>query len=528
MCMAKLATDLMARMKNSRNKNMKKRNALLVRKQYGGEVELDPDTGELVRTKEPDFAKIKEATEHMKKRETMMEVIERQKNGEPEPKPEEKKVQPSQRSLRKKKEDELQIIDSKFLLFIPFTKVEKKKGKLIVSGIATKQEIDLDGDIMMIDAVKDAMPDYMEFNNIREMHTLSAVGKMTDHEFIEDEKSLYITTEIIDPIAIKKVEEEVYKGFSLGGQIIDAEMLEGVTPDGIPLRFRITEIKIIEISLVDRPASPSAMIDAVKASKLNFTPDHAFVFKSPKSLTTKRKGGKVGSNPQENKYAQVSFSTSLLTKLKAMSKTTTVEDVTNAALVELAKSHDLDLTKMEGSKELDAKDIAELIQFGVSQGMAYAKSEDATDEGEEEAEGEDNGASEAAEGGDESTDEGESSDEGEESDEGGEAAGDEDESSDDSEGEGEAEAKADEGGESTDEGEGEGEKPLKKKKKKVKKASKNSSDAKLVKAIGDLSGVVSKLDKKLSKAVQGESSQTAEELSKKKEEEAGSFSGVFM
>ena len=104
MCMAKLATDLMARMKNSRNKNMKKRNALLVRKQYGGEVELDPDTGELVRTKEPDFAKIKEATEHMKKRETMMEVIERQKNGEPEPKPEEKKVKKAAKPKIIKKE----------------------------------------------------------------------------------------------------------------------------------------------------------------------------------------------------------------------------------------------------------------------------------------------------------------------------------------------------------------------------------------------------------------------------------------
>ena len=58
--------------------------------------------------------------------------------------------------------------------FLPITKVDKKQR--MVWGYASTPTKDLDDEIISLDAIKAALPSYMEWRNIREMHQASAVG----------------------------------------------------------------------------------------------------------------------------------------------------------------------------------------------------------------------------------------------------------------------------------------------------------------------------------------------------------------
>ncbi len=136
--------------------------------------------------------------------------------------------------------------------FIPLSKVDKEKR--IVSGYASTPTKDMDGEIVTLDAIKKALPGYMNWRNIREMHRLSAVG--TTEEAHVDKVGLYISAKIVDDAAWKKCLEGVYKGFSIGGR-----KLEKVGDE-------ITEIELSEISVVDRPANPDAVFALAKSAKL--------------------------------------------------------------------------------------------------------------------------------------------------------------------------------------------------------------------------------------------------------------------
>lgn len=132
--------------------------------------------------------------------------------------------------------------------FIPLSKVDKEKRT--VSGYASTPTKDSDGEVITLDAVKKALPGYMSWSNIREMHRLSAVG--TAQEAHVDEKGLFLTAKIVDEKAWQKCVEGVYKGFSIGGRKL------AKTGD------TITEIDLTEISIVDRPANPDAKFSLAK------------------------------------------------------------------------------------------------------------------------------------------------------------------------------------------------------------------------------------------------------------------------
>ena len=75
-----------------------------------------------------------------------------------------------------------------FSVFLPIEKVDAQSG--MVWGYASTPSKDLQGEIVPLDAIKAALPDYMKWANIREMHTSSAVG-VTKEAHI-DAKGLYI------------------------------------------------------------------------------------------------------------------------------------------------------------------------------------------------------------------------------------------------------------------------------------------------------------------------------------------------
>lgn len=124
----------------------------------------------------------------------------------------------------------------------------------MVYGYASTEAVDHDGEVILRSAIEGALEDYMKFANIREMHQPSAVG--IAKEASVDDKGLYIAAKVVDDSAWAKVVEGVYKGFSIGGRVLERDA---------KVRKTITKIGLSEISLVDRPANPEATFDVWKA-----------------------------------------------------------------------------------------------------------------------------------------------------------------------------------------------------------------------------------------------------------------------
>jgi hypothetical protein len=128
-------------------------------------------------------------------------------------------------------------------------------GTVKVHGIASTEAEDDQGEIVRADAMRDAIPDYMKFGAVREMHGLSAAGRALECNCGNDNVTR-IVAHVVDPTAVLKVKNRVYNGFSIGGQVTQRESGNYKT---------ITALKLHEISLVDRPANPQATIDLWKS-----------------------------------------------------------------------------------------------------------------------------------------------------------------------------------------------------------------------------------------------------------------------
>ena len=145
-------------------------------------------------------------------------------------------------------------------LYGAIQKVEPQDdGTVRVHGIASSEVVDDQGEIVRADAMRAAMPDYMRFPALREMHQLSAAGTTLEAE-VGDDGATRIVAHVVDPIAITKVRNQVYRGFSIGGRVTQREA-------GNPKA--ITGLVLNEISLVDRPANPEAIFDCWKASAVS-------------------------------------------------------------------------------------------------------------------------------------------------------------------------------------------------------------------------------------------------------------------
>lgn len=139
-------------------------------------------------------------------------------------------------------------MNNKLKVFVPLLKVDEEQR--MVYGYASTEALDSQNESIGKAVIEAALPDYMRFANIREMHQLSAVGVAKTAEI--DEKGLYLGAKVVDDAAWAKVKEGVYKGFSIGGR-------------GRREGSAIVEMKLTEISLVDRPANPECVFDTWKA-----------------------------------------------------------------------------------------------------------------------------------------------------------------------------------------------------------------------------------------------------------------------
>ena len=153
-------------------------------------------------------------------------------------------------------------------ILMPISKVDAEKR--IVSGWATTDMVDKQGDIVSIDASEKAFDKFR--GNVREQHTPLAVGKVIsfkrDKYFDKDTGEIHNGI-FVDVYVSKgaqdtwhKVTERILTGFSIGGKINDTEDIYTKGEDG-PVRM-IKDYDLYELSLVDNPANPASNIVSIQ------------------------------------------------------------------------------------------------------------------------------------------------------------------------------------------------------------------------------------------------------------------------
>lgn len=144
--------------------------------------------------------------------------------------------------------------------FLPLHKAEEQAdGTMLVTGIASSEAVDSDGEVISAEAVKAALPDFFKYGTgaLREMHQAIAAGTVDKAEVTDG--VTYIEATVVDPVSITKLKHGVFKGFSIGGRATQHDKVN---------KKLITGLRLTEVSLVDRPANPDAVIQMYKAEGL--------------------------------------------------------------------------------------------------------------------------------------------------------------------------------------------------------------------------------------------------------------------
>lgn len=168
------------------------------------------------------------------------------------------------------------------LKFIPFSKIEEDKdGTLLVHGIATAELPDLENEIcdylktkpyyQAMAQDRSAMTMAVEGMEasvfpLREMHQMKSAGAGRAIEFDDDAKTIRVTAHVIDPVSAEKVRKGSLVGFSQAGRVVGA-----MTPDPIFKGCMRYVADPSEISLVDAPCLPAALIDRISEKALSVT-----------------------------------------------------------------------------------------------------------------------------------------------------------------------------------------------------------------------------------------------------------------
>lgn len=144
-------------------------------------------------------------------------------------------------------------------LGVEFSKVNKQKR--LVSGWATIDNVDTENDLVTAEASADAFA--RARGNLREMHKKdSAVGRIVS--FKQDTfrapdgevyNGIFVTARVSEGAedTWKKVLDGTLSGFSIGGNIVEAE--ETFAKDGSTKIRKVTKYDLTELSLVDNPGN---------------------------------------------------------------------------------------------------------------------------------------------------------------------------------------------------------------------------------------------------------------------------------
>ncbi len=139
----------------------------------------------------------------------------------------------------------------------------------IIEGYASTRDIDRMNDIILPTAFEDTMPQYMKNPVMHFGHNWTSypIGKIIGYEI--NRKGLYIKAKLssLADDVWTLIKEGILKAMSIGFKIIDSEEFEEKDDAGnIKRRLRkIKKIDLYEISVVNVPANPRALIDSAKS-----------------------------------------------------------------------------------------------------------------------------------------------------------------------------------------------------------------------------------------------------------------------
>ena len=181
-------------------------------------------------------------------------------------------------------------------LFAQITKVDAVQG--LVFGRITQEVTDSAGEILDYEKSKPYFQKWsQEFadatggasvGNVRAMHGKVAAGKLTEINYLDDQKAIDVVAKIVDANEMEKCKEGVYTGFSIGGSYGDKWQ------DGAAKRY-VAIPK--EVSLVDTPCLKTARFSLIKGEGIEEEKEFK---KVAERKDVKPKEG-------ENKYGNVKF-----------------------------------------------------------------------------------------------------------------------------------------------------------------------------------------------------------------------------
>ena len=161
---------------------------------------------------------------------------------------------------REKKKDKASMSNLTTAYFNIIKADKNADGTLLVYGKATDDSLDIDQQICDPVWLDNAMPEWFKTGgNIREQHSNIAAGVAKEYEKRAD--GHYIHALVVDPVSVKKVDTGVLKGFSIGIKN------PRVVRDQKAANGRIIDGKIVEVSLVDRPANPNCQLVLAKSAE---------------------------------------------------------------------------------------------------------------------------------------------------------------------------------------------------------------------------------------------------------------------
>lgn len=143
------------------------------------------------------------------------------------------------------------FLKSAFYKFDKQTMVEED-GNYYAWAYISSASIDSDGEIIEPEAIEKAWPTYK--GNIRVMHREEVGGAVVESEYDLDKKQRWIKMSLFKEVW-EGIKKGFYQGVSIGGQVTDK------------IGNKITGLNLFEISVVDVPANPDALIVAYKRNK---------------------------------------------------------------------------------------------------------------------------------------------------------------------------------------------------------------------------------------------------------------------
>ena len=161
--------------------------------------------------------------------------------------------------------------DNTFHVSFPIEMI--KQEERIVTGVATADNIDSSGDIIEFGASEKAFKAWR--GNIREMQAPIAVGKAIDYEPVDldidgsSHKGMRLSAFVSKGAqnTWEKVLDGTLSAFSVGGRILEKNIDETLSKQlGRPVH-RISKYELGEVSLVDNPANPAAVVELVKSNE---------------------------------------------------------------------------------------------------------------------------------------------------------------------------------------------------------------------------------------------------------------------